>query len=63
MTLDQFIADYDIPSGDTIDIIEEIIGDAFVQIEDDYDMHDLVDWIACELDCKKCYVYTAYDNC
>jgi hypothetical protein len=61
MTLEQFIADYRINDGDTYEIIEEIIGDFFEQVEGDYDMHNLVDWIACELDCSKSDVYDAYD--
>ena len=62
MTLQQFIADYRIPySNDTVDIIEEIIHDFFEQVKGDYDMHNLVDWIACELDCSKSDVYDAYD--
>lgn len=61
MTLDQFIADYMIPNGDTIELIELIIGDFFEQVKGDYDMHNLVDWIACELDCSKSNVYDAYD--
>jgi len=61
MTLEQFIADYHINDGDTIEIIELIIGDFFEQVEGDYDMHNLVDWIACELDCRKSVVYAVYD--
>ena len=61
MTLSAFIANYRINDGDTLDIIEEIIGDFFEQVEGDYDMHNLVEWIACELDCAKSDVYDAYD--
>ena len=61
MTLSAFIANYRINDGDTLDIIEEIIGDFFEQVEGDYDMHNLVEWIACELDCNKADVYDAYD--
>ena len=50
MTLSAFIANYMIPNGDTIELIELIIGDFFEQVEGDYDMHNLVDWIACELE-------------
>ena len=50
-----------IPNGDTIELIELIIGDFFEQVEGDYDMHNLVDWIACELDCNKSDVYEVYD--
>ena len=58
MTLEQFIADYPIFSAGSIELI---IGDFFEQVEGDYDMHNLVDWIACELDCSKSDVYAAYD--
>ncbi len=61
MSLSDFISNYRINDGDTLDIIEEIIGDFFEQIEGDYDMHNLVEWIACELDCNKSDVYDAYD--
>ena len=61
MTLSQFIANYHINDGDTIEIIELIIGDFFEQVEGDYDMHNLVEWIACELDCPKSDVYAVYD--
>jgi hypothetical protein len=62
MTLQQFIETYTIQSGDTSDQIESIIIDFFDQVQGDYDMHDLVDWIACELDCDKSDVYETYDN-
>ena len=61
MTLSAFIADYNIPNGDTYELIELIIGDFFEQVKGDYDMHNLVEWIACELDCNKSDVYDAYD--
>ena len=61
MTLSQFIANYMIPNGDTIELIELIIGDFFEQVESDYDMHNLVDWIPCELDCNKTDGYDSYD--
>ena len=61
MTLTQVIANYLLPNGDTFELIELIIGDFFEQVDGDYDMHNLVDWIACELDCSKSDVYAAYD--
>ena len=61
MTLSDFIADYTIPNGDTYELIELIIGDFFEQVDGDYDMHNLVDWIACELDCSKSDIYAVYD--
>jgi hypothetical protein len=62
MTLQQFISDYNIPDGDTYEQVEMIIIDFNEQVTGDYDMHDLVDWIACEVDCDKSLVYEIYDN-
>jgi len=62
MTLQQFISDYNIPNGDTYEQVELIIIDFFEQVQGDYDMHNLVDWIVCELDCSKSLVYEIYDN-